>query len=388
MRDPSPSDLDMPAAADPVSAESRPAAQAPRVLLLGPARSAVSGVSTHLNQLFGSALSGRFRLMQFQVGSEGRGESRAGTLLRLAYSPIAFAACLVRSRPRIVHINTSLEPKSYWRDLVYLLTAKLLRKKIVYQVHGGALPAEFFSGKPVLTGLLRTALSWADRVVLLARCEMRAYAAFAPSARLVLIANAVQADDSDLTAERYAPSRPLKLVYMGRLAAEKGVLDAVCAVRILRERGVWVNLTIAGSGPAADEITRLIEAGGLADRVQLVAPVFGSAKQSLWRESHVFVFPTYHREGLPYALLEALASGTVPVVSPVGAIPDVVEDGVHGLFVPSRNPAGVADAVQRLASDRALLHRLATAGRARVLNDYSVAHMASQFDALYASLVS
>jgi hypothetical protein len=63
----------------------------PRVLLLGPARSAVSGVSTHLNQLFDSPLATRFRLMQFQVGSEGRAASRTGTLFRLVGSPFAFA---------------------------------------------------------------------------------------------------------------------------------------------------------------------------------------------------------------------------------------------------------------------------------------------------------
>jgi len=133
-----------------------------RVLLLGPMRSAVSGVSTHLNQLFESALSDHFDLLQFQVGSEGHAQGRAGTLLRLVTGPLAFAACLIRWRPRIVHINTSLEPKSYWRDIAFLGVAKAMRRKVVYQVHGGALPAEFFAGKRLLTALLRAVLSWPD----------------------------------------------------------------------------------------------------------------------------------------------------------------------------------------------------------------------------------
>jgi len=102
---------------------------APTVLLLGPARSAVSGVSTHLNQLFESRLTERFRLHHFQVGSEGRSQGAAGTLLRLVTTPFAFAACLIWSRPRIVHINTSLVPKSYWRDIVYLALAKAVRTR-------------------------------------------------------------------------------------------------------------------------------------------------------------------------------------------------------------------------------------------------------------------
>jgi hypothetical protein len=91
--------------------------------------------------------------MQFQVGSEGRSHSRARTMISLITSPLAFAACLARTRPRIVHINTSLEPKSYWHDIVYLALAKVMGCRVVDQVHGGALPAEFFAGNRVLTAL-------------------------------------------------------------------------------------------------------------------------------------------------------------------------------------------------------------------------------------------
>jgi glycosyltransferase involved in cell wall biosynthesis len=358
----------------------------PRVLLLGPARSAVSGVSTHLNQLFESPLSHRFRLLQFQVGSEGRSQGRIGTLFRLLIDPFAFTVCVIRRRPRIVHINTSLEPRSYWRDIVFLALASAMKRTVVYQVHGGALPGEFFAGNRVRTALLRRVLSWPDAVVLLARSEMAAYGSFAPSARLVRIANAVSLGETDLRAERYNASRPLKVVYLGRLAADKGIFETIEAVKILRDRGVAVQLTIAGSGPARGEIIRAIEAGRLGDQACLLGALFGAAKQRLWQEADVFAFPTYHREGLPYALLEAMASGAVSVISPVGAIPDVVQDKVHGLFVPAHEPRAVADALELLANDRSLLYRLALAAHARVVEHYSTARMAQEFGALYASL--
>jgi glycosyltransferase involved in cell wall biosynthesis len=381
-----PGALDASVAGD-VSSNAGALADLPRVLLLGPARTAVSGVSTHLNQLFDSTLTGHFHLSQFQVGSEGRTEGRAGTLVRMITSPFAFAACLIRSRPRIVHINTSFDSKAYWRDLVYLGMAKGLRRKVVYQVHGGALPGEFFAGSRVLTALLRRLLSWPDAVVLLAQGEIVGYREFAPRARLVRIANAVSIYDTDLRAERYSAKRPLQIVYLGRLAANKGIFETIEAVRILRDRGVAVQLTLAGSGTALGDARQAIEAAGLGDRVRVIAPVFGIEKQRLWEESDVFAFPTYHREGLPYALLEAMASGAVPVVSPAGAIPDVMQHEVHGLFVPPHNPNAVADALGRLASDRTLLHRMALAGRERIVDQYSVARLAAQFKDVYAGLV-
>jgi glycosyltransferase involved in cell wall biosynthesis len=360
----------------------------PRVLLLGPARTAVSGVATHLNQLFESPLANHFHLSQFQVGSEGRAERRARLALRLITSPLAFTLCLLQTQPRIVHINTSFEPKGYWRDIVYLVVAKLMRRKVVYQIHGGALPGEFFTGSRMLTALLRRVLCWPDAVVLLAQSEMAAYRKFAPRARLVRIANAVTPCEVDLRAERYVHNRPLKIAYLGRLAVNKGILDSIEAVRILRDRGVDVHLTIGGSGAAQHEVSRAIEAGRLADRVRLTGAVYGDAKQQLWQQADVFAFPTYHREGLPYALLEAMAGGAVPVVSPVGAIPDVMQHEVHGLFVPAHDPQSVAAALERLANDRRLLLRLALAARKRVIDQYSVARLAEEFAGVYAHLVN
>jgi glycosyltransferase involved in cell wall biosynthesis len=353
-----------------------------RVLLLGPVRSAPSGVATHVNRLIESKLAAEFALSQFQVGSEGRGENRVNAVIRLMISPVSFAARLVRIRPQIVHINTSLDTKGYWRDVVYFLIAKALRRRVVYQVHGGALPADFFPRSRMLTAFLRWVLGWSDVVVLLAACELTAYREFAPRARLVRIANGVPPCVADLSAARYLADRPLAMVYVGRLAASKGILDAVTAVGLLRQRDVRVRLTIAGSGPAEGPIQKAIATAHLEDRVHLIGEVFGDAKHKLWCEADVFVLPT-DGEGLPYALLESMACGVVPVVSPVGGIPDVVQDEVQGLLVPSRNPSALADALQRLAKDRNDLYRMAVAAHAQVTDRYSMSRVEGEFRELY-----
>ena len=220
----------------------------PHILLLGPARAAVSGVSTHLNQLFSSKLGACFRLSQFQVGSEGRAEGRLGTLLRVLTSPFELTARLIRDRSNIVHINTSFEPKGYWRDLAYLAIAKVLRRKIVYQVHGGALPQDFFANNRVLTALLRRVLSCPD-VVVCFPARMAAYRQFVPHVRLELIANAIEIHDADFSAARYGGNRPLEIVYVGRLADNKGVFETVEAARILRDRGVDMRFAFRATGP-------------------------------------------------------------------------------------------------------------------------------------------
>jgi glycosyltransferase involved in cell wall biosynthesis len=343
-------------------------------------------VSTHLNQLFNSQLSGCFQLTQFQVGSEGRSENRLGTLLRLIVSPFALAIRIARRNPRIVHINTSFDTKAFWRDLAYLAVSKVLRRKTVYQIHGGALPQELFSGNRWLTSLVRRVLSYPDVVVVLSEPELAAHRKFAPDVRLMLIANAVDIESVDLNLERYASNRPLEVVYIGRLAESKGVFDIVQAVAMLRERGIETHLRLAGSGVAEKQLRQAITEARLREQVELLGPVFGAAKEQLWRSANVLAFPS-HGEGLPYALLESMAAGAVPVITPVGGIPDVVQDQVHGVFVPPRNPRALADALEQLHHDRASLQRMAVAGRQRIVERYSVDRLAAEFQQLYKSLV-
>ncbi len=356
------------------------------VMLLGPALGAVSGVTTHLNQLFQSPLAAEYNLVHFQVGSEGRAEGRWRKAWRLLSSPLQFARAVRRHRPRIVHLNTSLERKSYWRDLAYLGIAKALGVRVLYQVHGGALPQQFFAGRPLRTGLLRRVLRAADAVVLLAQEELRAYRAFDPALALSVIPNAIELG-ADPGLKHDDGQRPLVLAYVGRLAESKGIFDSVEALARVRQAGLAVRLVVAGGGPDEAALRARVAALGLQQAVQFAGPVFGPDKDRLWREADLFSFPTYHREGLPYALLESMAARTPALICPVGAIPDVMQDGVHGLFVPPRDPQALADAIVRLHGDRPLLRRMGQAARERVVGQYSVARLAADFGQAYRALL-
>lgn len=363
----------------------------PVVLLLGPLRSAVSGVSTHLNLLFGSALAGRFRLVQFQVGSAGRVETLAGRLARLAASPFRLAAAIARDKVRIVHVNTSLDAKAYWRDLVYVLVAKLCGARVLYQVHGGSVAAFCGERGPLAAAtrrVLAATFGWPDVVVVISQVEYDAVRALAPRQRVVLLPNGT--DVEALAGRRRAVAlsgAPLHLLYIGRLVHTKGLYESLEAMARLRAAGVDARLAIAGSGPEEAGLRRRVARLGLEERVSLVGPAFGERKQALFAQAQVLLLPSYHREGLPYALLEGMAAGAVPIVTRVGAIPDVVQPGVHGLFVPPRDAEAIAAAVHALAADREMLGRMSEAARERVAASYSVQRLASDFTALYRVLV-
>ena len=122
-----------------------------------------------------------------------------------------------------------------------------------------------------------------------------------------------------------------------------------------------------------------------ARRSRSPGPAFGERKIGLLGAADVLILPSYH-EGLPYALLEGMAAGLVPVATRVGAIPDVVVEGVHGVLIPARDPQAIARAIVALAADRTRLARMSAACRERVAAAYSPRAARRRLPALYARL--
>ena len=356
------------------------------VLVAGPSLRAISGVSTHVNLLlvapWSDAGDGALTLTHFQVGSEGRNEGPAARIARLVLSPWQLAACLVARRIDILHLNTSLDPKPYWRDVAYLGVARLLGRRVVLQIHGGKLAHELFAGRPWSAALLRRVLRAADTVVALGKQECQALRAFEPQARVERIPHAVAALPAEALAVRSMAAPELQLLFLGRLDAAKGLYELLDAVDLLVRAGRQTRLVIAGDGPEEARLRSRIADLKLQARVELAGPRFGADKQALLSQAHVFVLPSY-REGLPYALLEAMAAGMAPVVSAVGAVPDVVGHGEHGLLVAPQSTDQLVDALARLHNDRGLLARLGAAARARIEERFGLAQFARSFARVY-----
>ena len=100
------------------------------------------------------------------------------------------------------------------------------------------------------------------------------------------------------------------------------------------------------------------------------------------------VMPSIEREGLPKAMLEAMAQGIPPIVTDVGGMPELVEHEACGLVVPPRDPAALRDAIRRLARDAALRRRMGAAARARIDGPFHFRHTVEKTLALYARLLS
>ncbi len=359
-----------------------------RVLITGPSLDAVSGVSTHIRQLLDSRLAAEYELLQFQVGREGRNESRSGRLLRVLRDYGRFVSTLVRYKPHVVHLNPSLNKKAFWRDLVFLLIAKLFRRKVAYQVHGGPTPQRFFRSPP-MKRFLKWVLRLPDAIVVLGNVEKEAYEKFSRYKSFAVIPNAIDIAPYEARSKSRTPGRA-QLFYIGRLIETKGIAETLDALDILlRDADALpaLKFVIAGSGPAEEKLRRHVESASLSDVVTFVGPVFGDRKLDLWQSADIFVFPTYHQEGLPYSILESLASGTPMITSRTGNIPDAIRHGSEGLMVETKRPAAVAEALVKLLSEPDLLREMSANCRQTARERFTGDRLARDFGSLYRRLL-
>ena len=158
---------------------------------------------------------------------------------------------------------------------------------------------------------------------------------------------------------------------VGRLVEKKGFDVLVEAIAELGARGRRTECVIVGDGDERAAIERRVAALGLTDRVRLVGAQPQHVVAEWLRRSRVLVAPCQvgadgNQDALPTVLLEALAAGLPVVSTPVAGIPEIVDHRDHGLIVPERDAAAVADAVETLFDDDALWRALSLAGPRRV----------------------
>ena len=156
---------------------------------------------------------------------------------------------------------------------------------------------------------------------------------------------------------------------------------------LARDREAWRGWTvvIVGDGPYRARLDARLAALGAADLVR-----FAGQQEDVvpWLQAmEIFVLPSWGEEGVPQAILQAMACA-IPVVSTtVGAIGEAVDNGVTGLIVPPRDVAALGSAMARLRDDPALRARLGSAGRIRALRDFGIDRMLDRMEAVFRAVL-
>ena len=239
--------------------------------------------------------------------------------------------------------------------------------------------------------LARTRRMLERATLLLVRSESlaeRLVALGAPREKIRLHRTGIPLDEIPFT-QRTAPADGAwRCVQACRLIAKKGLVTSLRAFTEFAREFPRATFTIAGDGPLMQELRALADSLGIAERVSFSGFLPQENLRALYTTAHLFLQPSElgadgNQEGVPNAMLEAMASGLPVAATNHGGIPEAVEHGVSGLLTPERDAAALAQSLRRLALDPAGYSAMSAAAAARVSSGFALAHQARALEAIY-----
>ena len=242
-------------------------------------------------------------------------------------------------------------------------------------------PVAFCPRSGLITGMAeksaigRLVIRVAVRISSIFVCQGKAWADFyrniEPSVRAVVIPNFIDEKPYLSVQQQPPPGQPL-ILFLGSIETNKGIYDLVAAADILVEQGRRFHLCIGGEGGEMTNLRRRVSQGSARDSITLLGWVRQAEKIELMSRASAVVLPSYH-EGFPNVILEAMASALPVVASSVGAVPELIEEGVTGYMTAAGDPAGLARSLAHLLDHPEEARLMGLKGRSRALENHSAA---------------
>jgi glycosyltransferase involved in cell wall biosynthesis len=339
--------------------------------MIGTSVRTMGGIASVIRVYDESGLLRRFDVRLLETHTDGSAGAKLTLHLRAL---VVFLGLLARGRVGLLHVHSSSRA-SFWRTCTFMLPAIALRVPVVFHLHGSEFDVFEKELGPARRRVVRWVLDHATVVVVLSSSWRRWVESVSSNRWVEVVPNPV------LAAPPGPAARDRNVVLtLGRLGHRKGsyVLLEAAARLAGRHR---VTLRLAGDGDLDGVAARAAELGVDAEVLGWIGPEERARELS---SAGLFALPSY-AEGLPMALLEAMAAGLPVVATTVGGFTDVVTDGVEGFLVEPGDVEGLAERIDRLLDDPRLAARMGAAAKQRAA-DFSPAAVVPRVEEIYEAL--
>lgn len=346
-----------------------------RVVMIGTRMDTMGGIAAVLAVYRDSGFLDRNRVVYVPTHCDGGASAKLKVMLLAMWRVLWL---LLAGKVGLLHVHTSSRA-SFWRKTLFFAPAFLARVPVILHLHGSEF-AVFHDQEcgPLRQRLIRAVFNRCAVVLVLSESWRHWVQGMCGNPRVTVLFNPV------VMPAWHAGKKPNQLLFLGRIGQRKGAFDLIRAVSSIAAAHPHLRLKMGGDG-AVDEARRQVQAAHLEDQVELIGWVRGAAKQQLLAESGIFVLPSYH-EGLPMAILEAMAAGMAVLSTPVGGIGEAVRDGQEGFLTPPGDPHALAERLGQLLADPSLCANMGAAARQRAQEVFSTDAVLPQLEAVYGSL--
>ncbi|MDO6809971.1 glycosyltransferase family 4 protein [Zobellia galactanivorans] len=359
-----------------------------KILIHSPNLSTPGGKQTYFASLLNHFTSD---IEFFFYGAQGKKEGKLRVITRLISDFWKFYRKLKKNKYDLVHLNPSMNMKSFFRDSVFALICRLSGTRMTVFWHGWQWEFEKKVTQRILPWF-RATFGKADSMIVLGKefaDQLRKYGYKKPIYPITTVADPIffKLENKFEKAETSNHENDgITLLFLSRIERVKGIYEALESFVVLQKRFPNVKLKIAGTGgelPAVEEYVRSRQMKG----VELLGWITGDNKAKVFYESDIYLLPSYHGEGLPCSILEAMATGLPVISTDVGGIKDFFEDGQMGYLVEMKHPEQITEKVSLLINDRDSIRTMGQYNIVYAHNRFTPEKVSSELERIYSKSI-
>ncbi len=280
------------------------------------------------------------------ISSQAEEYGRVRKVLLAITSFISFTAQCLLKRPALVYVHIGSNASLY-RESAFIVVGRLLGKSVISHFHAGDID-EYFPKQPAIgKTFIRWSISLSHIIIAVSKMSERQLRNMVPAANVRLILNTI-----DITSIRPSlrtnPDSIVRLLFVGATGKLKGEHDLLNALASLRETKPEIRVTMLGFGAETLRATCLDL--GILDLIEHLGPVSVEERIAYFERADIFVLPTY-AEGMPISVIEAMAAGLAIISTPVGGVPDLIDNGKDGFLVPVGDVDALAEKIKFLVNN-------------------------------------
>ena len=303
-----------------------------------------------------------------------RNGSKIQKLLKALNGYRLFLKELKQDKPDIVHVHSSFGP-SFYRKMPFIYISSWRKIPVINHIHGAEFDTFYEKASPRKKRLIAKVYHKCQMLIALSDEWKDHLKQIVPEENICIIENYCRIP------EMIETEKKKQVLFLGEIGKRKGCFDIpeICEKAFDAEGAVPVIL--AGDGDT-DQVKDLLKKKEFGKFVQFPGWIRGDVKDRLLRESAIFLFPSYH-EGMPMAVLEAMAYGMAIVTTRVGGIPKLIEHEISGFLHEPGDVEGMADSLARLLSDEEKRKKMGMAARQKAVQCYSMERHVEKLLKLY-----
>jgi glycosyltransferase involved in cell wall biosynthesis len=357
-----------------------------RILISSPSLNVtenVSGISSLVADIMNFS---KFKFVHLQLGSKDKKKQKN---IMWAFNQInvffQIFYTTVFKRYDIVHLNVGLEKPSIIRDsIVFFIVKGLFGKKVILHIHGGYFLMNEAKKSGLISYLLKKIFNKAEAIVVLSELEKQVLERRYGNLSFYAFPNAVDtASINEL--DKRSNSEKVRFIFMGRIHTSKGIYTISESLKYLAKYFDSFVLNIYGAGFELNEwINSLEKYKDL--QYSYNGVISGKKKWEALYNSDVFLLPSLHSEGMPIAMLEAMAAGCVVIVTDVASIKSVVDNNFNGILLSESTPEKLAEKMEEIILGKINLKFLGDNASQYVKENLSIPKYISKLEELYSGL--